>query len=312
MSREKNNKLLTLDDLNNQRNIYEDYTKDDQQALRALLQQDIEKPDDQSYKIKTIVPRNELERNMLNSLKNDKKDFIQIANEKVKIAEFDKKMKRIKNIKSRSYRKHLKMSKKRKTNELEVPDHILENISEQKKEKAFYNEEMAAKVGKIMKIDLEESESTDSECDLMKNDSENFDDHLNLFNMEKKEIVDKDKPKEDVNVLPGWGNWGGRTLETIQTSANTIKTFEDGIAPKKRKDFGLSRVIINEKALENNIKVKLPYGFTKSEYEAWLNIPVTRQAYSHKIFDRFIKKGKAKKQVPMDTIEFKSNVDDIL
>lgn len=312
---------LTLEDLKTKRHIYEEYTSSNQETLRELIKDDIYSSNVENtpvYKVHSILPRNEFERNILNACKTNKSDFLKISQEKSKIAEFDKKMKRIKKIKSRKYRKHLKIARNKNDNSFQVPDFLIENIDEQKKAKAFHDEEMAQKVGKIMKIDTKDSSSDeDSECDLLKDDGsypkastlDLTDDHLSLFKQEKKEIIENDKPKNQMHVLPGWGVWGGRNLQTIQTPVNTIQTHSDGVASKKRKDFGLSRVIIKEETLKNNIKVELPFGFTKTEYEAWLNIPVSKQAYSHKIFSRFIRNDGKEKNDNVEIVHYRSNID---
>lgn len=303
---------LTLEDLilkKNKKNVYIASTQENiQDILRE--EQNNKTENEEMFLVKTKLPRSEFEKNILNAMKTDKNDFLKISDQKSRIAEFDKKMKRIKRIKSRKYRKHLKIARKKTENPLEIPNFLLQDVNEKRKEKVFYDEKMTEKVGKIMKIQLsDESESTDSECELMKMDSNPDDEHLKLFTEEKRKHIEENAPKDHIDVLPGWGAWGGNNLETKKTKVNTIETHTDGIAREKRKDFKMSRVLINEQALKNNIKVDLPYGFTKTEYEAWLNVPVSRESYSHKIFNRFLKKENKQTKSPIETLEYKSNLD---
>lgn len=296
---------LTISDLTSKEP--ENYTTN-QENIQNILREDIKNKENHFY-VETKLPRNEFERKIMDAIKNDNQDFIAISDQKKRIAEFDKKMKRIKKIKSRNFRKHYKMMKKKKEIENEIPDFVLENIENEKKEKVFHDSEMAKKVGKILNIEASCSESSDSECELMKNEKEDEDLHFLDFKKEKKEEIEKNLPKEIEKVLPGWGNWGGTNLETIRTSANTISSKKEGIQKKKRKDFQMSRVIINENNLNNNLKVNLPFGFTKSEYEAWLNIPVSREAYSNRIFQKFLKNNKKIDDRPAESLDYQPKYD---
>lgn len=286
--------------------------------LQQVIRDDLKEQTPHVFDMTERVPRSVFEKNILSAMSNDKLDVIKLANEKVKIAEFDKKMKRIKKIKSRSYRKYLK--KKKTSDKIEVPDFLLDKNEKNRSEKAFHNEELKEKVGKLIKIDLSDDESTDSEEEETKSILETKDkelensEHFKIFKSEKQENIDEQKPKTTTTVLPGWGSWGGSALPTAQTRINTIETYKSGISNKKRKDFGMSRVLINEAALKNNINVRLPFGFTKSSYEAWLNVPVSRNAYSHKIFNRFVKSrnkmANQQNNENVETVEYKSRLDE--
>ncbi|ELQ76527.1 hypothetical protein THOM_0487 [Trachipleistophora hominis] len=223
-------------------------------------------------------------------MKSDKQNILMIRQKKTRIAEFDKKMKRIKQIKSRKYRKHLKIARRNETGDVKIPDFLLKNVEEEKKDKVFFDEGLSDKIGKIMvPEELIDSVSTDTEDELFKDGSSVEDEHLEIFKKEKMDHVKQNMPEETTMVLPGWGSWGGQGLETKQTSLNTICSSKEGIVPKRRKDFRMGRVIINENALKNNIKIDLPYGFNKLEYEALLNMPVSKESNTLKIFQKFLK-----------------------
>lgn len=288
----------------------------EQENLRNIIRESVygehERKNDDSVSINAVIPKSALERTIFDAMKNDKQSILLIRQKKTRLAEFDKKMKRIKQIKSRKYHKHLKMARKNGEHDVKVPDFLLKNIEEEKKDKVFFDEEMSEKIGKVMvPEELVDSESTDSECELFKNDSSIEDEHLEVFRKEKMEHMQENMPKKTTIVLPGWGSWGGQDIETKQTRLNTICSSEEGIAPRRRKDFKMGRVIINEDALKNNIKIELPYGYKKLEYEALLNMPVAKESNTLKIFQKFLKSGEQHQNgdKAFDTFEYASKYD---
>lgn len=88
------------------------------------------------------------------------------------------------------------------------------------------------------------------------------DDVMGDFIQEKQNIIDKDKPKAVDLTLPGWGDWGGPGL-TISKRKRKRFTKKSG-PPPKRKDDGMSNVIINEGQNEKFAKhqVSLRLDFT--------------------------------------------------
>lgn len=300
---------LTLGDLT-ENPIHNKFTNTEQENLQNLLREEINEEEQDALKIISRVSKSEFEKNILNAMKMNKDDFLVIGLQKAKIAEFDKKMKRIKKIKSRSYRKHLKIARKKIDSEIEIPDYLTKIVDEKKKDKVFYDDSLNDKLGKKIEIDIsEETESTDSECMLMKDEENHESEHIKSFQKEKEAIIERDNNslKQTIEVLPGWGSWGGTGIETKINKVNCIK-IDKTEKITKRKDFGLNRVIINENTLQNNIKINLPYGFNKSEYESWLNVPVSRESYSKKIFNKFISdtKNVENKKYTVQKLEYKS------
>lgn len=304
------NKKLCFSDFEFKTEFKPPKINNERENLRNIITEESQKNDEaiDVIDMNVKIPRNKLEETIMNGMTNDKRDILLIRQKKTRIAEFDKKMKRIKQIKSRKFRKQLKLSKKSEEEELKIPEFLLKNVEEEKNAKAFYDERISEKIGKIMNIeDSSDSSATESDCDALKDEDSVEDEHLEMFKKEKIEDIEKTLPKETTVVLPGWGDWGGTGIETKQTVLNTIHSTEDGIIPKRRKDFKMGRVLINENTLQNNIKVDLPYGYTKLEYEALLSVPMTKEANTSKIFKKFLKSEEQRAEnKKLDTFEYRS------
>lgn len=99
------------------------------------------------------------------------------------------------------------------------------------------------------------------------------------FEEEKKATVAEEDERIEKNVLPGWGSWTGDGLSKKAKRRQGHVTYQkkEGIAPNKRKDVKLSRVIVNEKRVKANTKYlssQLPFPFeTKEQYERSLRLP---------------------------------------
>jgi U3 small nucleolar RNA-associated protein 14 len=100
------------------------------------------------------------------------------------------------------------------------------------------------------------------------------------FEEEKKATIDEEDEHIEKNVLPGWGSWAGEGLsKKAQRHGKGQVTYKkkEGIAPNRRKDAKLSKVIINEKRVKANTKYlssQLPFPFeTKDQYERSLRLP---------------------------------------
>ena len=100
------------------------------------------------------------------------------------------------------------------------------------------------------------------------------------FAAEKASNTTNEADKVIDNTLPGWGTWVGPGLSARAQSRNSNRflTIQPGIAPEKRKDAKLDKVIINEKRVKKNAKYlasQLPHPFeTKVQYERSLRLPV--------------------------------------
>ncbi|XP_073498282.1 U3 small nucleolar RNA-associated protein 14 homolog A [Phyllobates terribilis] len=124
----------------------------------------------------------------------------------------------------------------------------------------------------------EEEEVDDSETKQKMMIEEAFagDDVVNDFLKEKQKAEDASKPKDVNLVLPGWGEWGGTS---IQVNPHKRRRFTIKAAPAPpRKDQHLPNVIINEK---RNIKAaahqvnELPFPFNSQQhFESSIRAPV--------------------------------------
>ncbi|KAF2689956.1 Utp14-domain-containing protein, partial [Lentithecium fluviatile CBS 122367] len=111
------------------------------------------------------------------------------------------------------------------------------------------------------------------------------------FEDEKKATIAEEDEQIEKNVLPGWGSWAGEGLSKKAQRHNkgqvTYKRKE-GIAPNKRKDAKLSKVIVNEKRVKANTKYlssQLPFPFeTKEQYERSLRLPKGQEWTTKKTF----------------------------
>ncbi|WFD24401.1 hypothetical protein MEQU1_003101 [Malassezia equina] len=98
------------------------------------------------------------------------------------------------------------------------------------------------------------------------------------FVKEKRALVEAEAPKEEDTALPGWGSWGGKGVRRkSQKNPNLIKKVA-GIDPRNRKDYGMDRVIVNEKLDKKASKYKakdLPFPYTSAaQYEAAMRTPI--------------------------------------
>ncbi|OAG12063.1 Utp14-domain-containing protein [Paraphaeosphaeria sporulosa] len=115
------------------------------------------------------------------------------------------------------------------------------------------------------------------------------------FASEKKQTIDEEDERIVENVLPGWGAWTGDGLTALEQKnrGQITRTKKPGIAPGKRKDAKLARVIINEKRVKANTKymsAQLPFPFeTKEQYERSLRLPKGPEWTTKKTFQQATK-----------------------
>lgn len=100
------------------------------------------------------------------------------------------------------------------------------------------------------------------------------------FEQEKRATIADEDDKVIDHALPGWGAWTGPGVGKKAQRRNRGKALTKipGIAPAKRQDAMLDRVIINEKRVRKNGKYlasSLPHPFeTRAQYERSLRLPV--------------------------------------
>ncbi|RMZ91618.1 hypothetical protein DV736_g1146, partial [Chaetothyriales sp. CBS 134916] len=106
------------------------------------------------------------------------------------------------------------------------------------------------------------------------------DDIIKEFQKEKQEVVLAEGDQIIDNALPGWGAWTGAGIsKKDQTrTKNKFLTTTKGIAPQKRQDAKLEKVIVNEKRVKKNGKylaTELPHPFeSRQQYERSLRLPL--------------------------------------
>ncbi|RMZ82497.1 hypothetical protein DV737_g2006, partial [Chaetothyriales sp. CBS 132003] len=106
------------------------------------------------------------------------------------------------------------------------------------------------------------------------------DDVIKEFQKEKQEVVLAEGDQIIDNALPGWGSWTGAGISKKAQNRTRKKflTTIKGIAPEKRQDAKLEKVIVNEKRVKKNGKylaTELPHPFeSRQQYERSLRLPL--------------------------------------
>lgn len=106
------------------------------------------------------------------------------------------------------------------------------------------------------------------------------DDVVKEFETEKRDTVAEEDDQIVDNSLPGWGSWAGAGISKKRQRRDKGQnlTTVKGVAPEKRQDATLRRVIINEKRNKKNNKYlapELPHPFeSRQQYERSLRLPL--------------------------------------
>lgn len=101
-------------------------------------------------------------------------------------------------------------------------------------------------------------------------------DIIEEFAQDKKEEIDKERPKDLDLTLPGWGSWGGKDLAIPKKKKKRFIMK----APKQfpRKDMNRGNLIINESANDNiksHLVSEVPFPFkTVKDFEASVRAPI--------------------------------------
>lgn len=212
--------------------------------------------------------------------------------------EFDKKMARIKRIKSRAYRRVRRMAKA-KQDSLQgcaeevagvvaedrapcVPDQLLKAMEPCEEEDDT----------PVLVFEGPEEPSRDVQEELVRLAfKEDAPENEREFVKEKQQIVNSEAPRMDETILPGWGSWAGPGLEVVKTKENTVVSFVDGVKHSNRKDFNKSHVVINENApeIDRKFQAELPFGYTEEEYCSKIKTSVSREWNTLRIFKKLVK-----------------------
>ncbi|KAK4987286.1 hypothetical protein LTR50_004712 [Elasticomyces elasticus] len=140
------------------------------------------------------------------------------------------------------------------------------------------------------------------------------DDTTAAFEAEKAETIKVDDDKITSTHLPGWGSWTGEGLSKATRrhnhalAANPLRQIlTPGVAPDKRKDAKLDRVIMNEGQQRKNKKYlasQLPHEFERREqYERSLRLPVGPEWTTKETFQRMTRPRVVVKQGVVEAME---------
>ncbi|AFN84060.1 hypothetical protein EROM_110780 [Encephalitozoon romaleae SJ-2008] len=248
-----------------------------------------------------IVPSTSLEKMMDKILHGEKtKESGAMVFERNFKYEFDKKMRRIKRIKSKAYRRIRRQSR------LKSKEAMEENTQEKQ---GAEQDEVRSRIPDVLLKEVEEVEEVKENLPILsfggdesreENEQEklvrlafkdDMEEQEKVFAKEKEEIMNEEAPRVEEVVLPGWGEWAGPGLEVIKTKNNTIRNIVEGIKYSNRKDFNRSHIIINEKApeVDKRFLAELPFGYTESEYNEKINASVSRERNTLRIFKRLVR-----------------------
>ena len=249
------------------------------------------------------LPNTELKKNIENILKN--KNLKEVLMKKNAQHEFDAKMARIKKIKSKTYRKMKRREKLKQEmlmeNESEASDSKTEQASNDDDNINDFQPVLEFKNNDI----TDESDDNQTEEEIVNEAFEipGFKGNELDFLEEKNKVAVEDAPQVIEHCLPGWNSWGGEGLEFEKTKSNTIVEIKEGIKIRDRQDFSKNHVIINEH-IETNSKYTAtrPYGYTGKDFIEKINIPVSLETNSLRIFNKFVKMSNKEENIPGQNI----------
>ncbi|KAI5172056.1 hypothetical protein NEFER03_1301 [Nematocida sp. LUAm3] len=222
----------------------------------------------------------ELEENLFKLLRSHEEVAEAQEQRRRRILNSDKAKKNIwsKKIKSKNYRK---LSREEKIKQRAINEQLIENLTEEVEETPQQTEEYLQKeqepvpeAQRVTPVDIFHSyakpKNTEIE-EILGVDKE--------FEEEKRRQVERDLPKEEEEIIPGWNSWGGTDIKPVKTSMNHRIHKRSGIAIRKRKDFLSSHVIYNER-IEKTRNQKyasssIPYGYSSPEdYQEFLSVSI--------------------------------------
>lgn len=236
-----------------------------------------------------IVPKTKLE-STLSAILNNRSESVDEKNKRLTFQHnYDAKMRKIKRIKSKSYRKVKRLARKDVDCE-EKEINITENPEIEEEEEEVYNDDIVDNAPIFNFTDsIKNKEQHEIVKLAFKNDMEENEED---FIKEKEEIVNENTPKIVERILPGWGDWAGPGLEIIKTKYNTFTENKEGIDYKQRKDFGSSHGIVNEgiTEIDDKYKTSIPYGYSKEDYILKLNTSVSKECNTNRMYKKILNK----------------------
>ncbi|ODV72454.1 Utp14p [Cyberlindnera jadinii NRRL Y-1542] len=174
-----------------------------------------------------------------------------------------------------------KQQKKRKANEMDADDEILEmdgvmKLVDPHGEDSGKEEEDESQVRMF------------KQTDMMKQAFAGDEDVIAEFNAEKRKIVEDEGDQVEDLTLPGWGDWVGGNHKTKKNKV--LKKKKGIVDANNRKDRFKQNVIINEKVNKKNAKYQaqnVPFTFeTKDQYERSLRMPIGQEWTSRETHQR--------------------------
>lgn len=238
-----------------------------------------------------LKPVTNLETDIYNILSSEKNLLRKKARENMILAQFDSKMHRIKNIKSKTYRrikrqekiKSMILDSDEKENTEQVTDVESNLVPADMLEKYESNNKETKNVFEFGNDKSKEKQ--ESQAEMVKSIFKADNEFVEEFNAQKEVNINAELPNDTKDVLPGWGVWGGTDLEVVETKYNTFITFNDGTEKEERKDYKLNHVIINENTakLDDKYIAAIPYGYTSEDYKMKMETPIEKKWVNQKM-----------------------------
>ncbi|KAJ1834452.1 hypothetical protein LPJ63_001937 [Coemansia sp. RSA 2711] len=111
------------------------------------------------------------------------------------------------------------------------------------------------------------------------------------FAQEKEAAMDEDAPKDQDVTLPGWGSWGGTSIQPKKNKV--VRRAIDGVERGSRLDAQLGSVVINQRLAKSSVKYmadSVPFPFYSSDhYETTMQAPLGREWNTTKSHSRLVK-----------------------
>lgn len=247
-----------------------------------------------------LTPKTELEKSINKILnKTEEEDVSTVRANRTFKYEFDSKMRRIKRIKSKAYRRVRRAAKLKNEQVTEKVDMVCVEDGDRDARSSRIPDTLLREIETCEKESTPvlsfggpgESHSNVQEELVKLAFNEDIEENEKVFVKEKEEVVNSEAPKVEEVVLPGWGDWAGPGLELTRTKENTTVNFVDGIKYSKRKDFNRSHVIINENTpnVAKKFQTELPFGYTEEEYNAKITTSVSKEWNTLRIFKKLVR-----------------------
>ncbi|KAF9762951.1 U3 small nucleolar RNA-associated protein 14 [Nosema granulosis] len=263
---------------------------------------DLEKISKRENKIYELTPKTNLEKK-LDSILN-KRSLAEIKERKNFQHQFSAKMQRARRIKSKTFRRFRREAKKAEeeqvvSKKINIPQPLIAEENETMEEVEVEGAPIFEFSGKI--------EDTQNNEVVRLAFEEEMNENTKDFVEEKEKIINEEAPVVSETILPGWGGWAGPGLKITKNKHNVLINRKDGIKNSERRDFKAGHVIINEtkEKLDDKFKSRIPFGYSREEYIEKLNMPISKECNTNRIFSKILKsKIKTQKGKPVEPEKF--------